>query len=148
VVSYPPPLGLERAETIVLPLNPIVIRNYHPRPNWIAWLRGQRWESTQAMLEVFGRTKPVTVFPVDHYERCCEELGIFSESKKQVFPSSGFLATSWLMRKFPNAKINLFGFSFQGWKRHAWERERQALQSGSNIFFFVDEPRHSGEMSG
>jgi hypothetical protein len=94
------------------------------------------------MLEVFGRTKPVMVFSSAHYELCCEELGIFSEARRRLFPSSGFLAVSWLMREFPDARLDLFGFTFQGWKRHPWQRERQALHSYSNISFFLDKSQN------
>jgi hypothetical protein len=117
---------------VILPYHPSVIARYHPKPNPLSRLKGRRADWTEKAVDVFGAAgKEVTILPPDFYEECCEELGIGAGERRKTFPSTGFLAVIYAMREYSPAgwAINLFGFGWQGWKRHDWEAERKWVKA-------------------
>jgi len=115
------------AKEIILPYHPIVIARYHPHPNLLSRLRGRRADWTwHAIVDIGQRSKPVTVLSAGFYEQSCEDLGIPPARRHELFPSTGFLGIRYALQRFPASEwhIELRGFSWTGWKRHDWERER------------------------
>jgi len=116
------------ARVIVLPYHPAVIARYHPKPNVLSRIKGRRADWTEKAMSVFGQEgKDVTVLPPQFYEECCEELGIGMENRRRLFPSTGFIGVRYALVKFPTTgfAVHLYGFGWEGWKRHAWDAERE-----------------------
>jgi hypothetical protein len=46
---------------------------------------------------------------------------------KYIFPSTGYFGIRYVLDEFQTDawSINLCGFSWEGWKRHAWGDERR-----------------------
>lgn len=78
--------------------------------------------------------RAVECLPADHHERCCRELGLVPgkaatgaphDDPDRRRPSTGFIALAWFDRTLPPEwQIVLYGFGFDGWAGHPWERER------------------------
>jgi hypothetical protein len=119
---------VQNAPKIILPYHPTIIARYHPKPNMISRLMGRRADWTAPAIDYFGRAgKEIAVLPPQFYEECCEELRINAAERHRVFPSTGFIGIRYVL-KVVNAEpsaITLFGFTWEGWKRHAWDAERE-----------------------
>jgi hypothetical protein len=114
------------ARQIILPYDPEIIHKYHPKPNPLSKLKGRRADWTEPAKVMFERAgKNVTVLPASFYEDCCEELEIAERERSRLFPSTGFIGIRYGIQTFPPPEwvVEVFGFSFEGWKRHAWEAE-------------------------
>ncbi|MGN6467398.1 MAG: glycosyltransferase family 29 protein [Rhizobiaceae bacterium] len=125
--GYTDSVVFRTARKIILPYHPAIIARYHPKPNILSRLKGRRADWTAKAIAVFGREgKEVTVLPPQFYEDCCDELGIGAESRRRLFPSTGFIGVRYALAKLPAdcAAIRLYGFGWEGWKRHAWDAER------------------------
>lgn len=112
---------------ILCPLHPAIIRRYHPQPNFLSRLRGRRADWTVAAIETFGQCgKKVSVLPAQDYLAACDALAIPEPQRRRVFPSTGFIGIWLALRDFAAEawEIELCGFAWQGWKRHAWEVEQ------------------------
>ena len=115
------------ASRLILPYHPDVIARYHPRPNILSRLKGRKSDWTAEAISVFGRHgKEVSVLPLQFYEECCAELGIAEGDRRRLFPSTGFIGIRYAIEIYPAPEwqIDLYGFSWEGWKRHAWSGER------------------------
>jgi hypothetical protein len=115
------------AHQIILPYHPSIIARYHPKPNLLSKAKGRKADWTADAIAVFGAAgKPVTVLPTQFYEACCEELGISPDKRTTLFPSTGLIGIRYALYELaaPPDAIGLYGFSWQGWKRHDWQRER------------------------
>lgn len=120
------------AGRIILPYHPSIIAKYHPKPNPLSRLKGRKadWTAeTVAMCREAG--KEVLVLPPEFYEESCADLGIAPAERNRVFPSSGFLGIRYALEEFARSpeEIALYGFSWQGWKRHAWDKEREWMEA-------------------
>ncbi len=94
-------------------------------------LAGRRQNHDGLCRDVCAKSgKPVSILPAALYEDACRKLGILGPDRRIVFPSTGFLA---ILAELGNPQsddaIHLFGFSFQGWKRHKWTEERAFVLS-------------------
>jgi hypothetical protein len=112
---------------IVLPYHPSIIRDYHPRPNLLSRLKGRRadWtEQTSEKIAALGKT--ASVLPREFYLSTCDELGLARGQLHTVFPSAGILGIRYALQEFKSEQwqVGYCGFSFEGWKRHAWPNER------------------------
>jgi hypothetical protein len=120
------------ARRIILPYHPSIIARYHPKPNLLSRAKGRKADWTAeaiAMFEAAG--KAITVLPAEFYEDCCQELGISAGERTTLFPSTGLIGIRYVLHELaalPGA-ISLYGFSWQGWKRHAWDRERAWVEA-------------------
>lgn len=123
---------LGNAEAIYLPYHPQIVRKYLPRPNVLSRLKGRKTDLTFDIVALCARIgKPVTIFPPAFYEESCSALGIAEADRRRSFPSSGYLAIRHMCARFaPEERtIALFGFNWQGWKRHRWDIERRQVEA-------------------
>lgn len=120
------------AREIILPYDPEVIRKYHPKPNPLSRLKGRRADWTEQSRTKFEQAgKQVSVLPASFYAESCEALGIAEADRRRVFPSTGFLGIRYGRLNFPEPEwsLEIFGFSWEGWKRHDWPAERAWVDS-------------------
>lgn len=118
---------VQGAEEIIFPYHPITIRRWLIRPNFLSRLRGRKSDWTLTALEAFGQAgKQVRIMPPAFYEDACEELGVPRAKMREVFPSTGYLGLRMMLERFPAGQwtVEVCGFSWEGWKRHAWADER------------------------
>lgn len=120
------------AARIILPYHPSIIARYHPKPNFLSRLKGRRADWTGETLAMCGEAgKEILILSPKFYEESCAELGIARTARDSVFPSSGFLAIRYMLQEFAGkpGEIELYGFSWKGWKRHDWDKERDWAQA-------------------
>jgi hypothetical protein len=120
------------ARRIFLVYHPDIIEAYHPKPNFLSKAKGRRGDWTRAAILSYGRAgKEVTILPPAFYEDSCKALGIPSSQMKSIFPSTGYLGIRYILNDFSpeNWNINLCGFTWEGWKRHAWGDELRWAES-------------------
>jgi len=115
------------AKEIVLAYHPDIISKYHPKPNFLSRLKGRKSDWTMRTIELVGAAgKEIRIMPPQTYMDGCSELGIAGPYMHQIFPSTGFLGIAYTLAKFPASEwdVKLCGFSWEGWKRHDWQKER------------------------
>ena len=125
------------AKEVMLAYHPSIIRKYHPRPNFLSRLKGRRSDWTMQTIEIIGSAgKEIRIMPPQFYLAGCKELGIAEENLSKTFPSTGFFGIFYMLGKCPHESWNvkICGFTWEGWKRHAWGDERswveQKVKSG------------------
>lgn len=125
------------AKEVMLAYHPSIIRKYHPRPNFLSRLKGRRGDWTMQTVEVVGSAgKEIRIMPPQFYLAGCKELGVTEENISKVFPSTGFFGIWYMLEKCPQESwdVKVCGFTWEGWKRHAWGDERswveQKVKSG------------------
>lgn len=119
------------AEQVILAYHPIIIERYFPRPNFLSRLKGRREDWTlPTIMALGGIGKTSIVFPASFYMEGCQELGLPESKMASVFPSTGYFGIFYILRHFSAADwaMSLCGFSWEGWKRHAWADERQWVE--------------------
>ena len=112
---------------IMLVYHPSIIRRYHPKPRLLSRLKGRRSDWTMQTIEVLGAAgKSLRIMPPQFYTEGCAELGIGEAAMRRLFPSTGFFGIRHILSNFPAEQwdIKLCGFSWEGWKRHAWDAEK------------------------
>ncbi len=115
------------AREVMLAYHPSIIRRYHPKPNILSRLKGRQSDWTHETIEVVGNAgKEIRIMPPQFYLEGCKELGVREENLDRVFPSTGFFGIWHMLKQCPAVDWNvlLCGFSWEGWKRHAWADER------------------------
>lgn len=120
-------LTFRAAREVMFVYHPSIIRRYHPKPNILSRLKGHRDDWTMQTIEVVGNAgKPIRIMPPEFYIDGCLELGITEENMRKIFPSTGFLGIWHMLKQCPaeDWDIRICGFTWQGWKRHAWTAER------------------------
>lgn len=136
----------QSAGRIILPYHPDIIARYHPKPNILSRARGRKADWTSEALSVFaGAGKEITILPSQCYEESCAELGIADADKRRLFPSTGFIGIRYALKHFPPPewRLELYGFSWEGWKRHDWDGEREwMLKSGLPLIDKLDPHEH------
>lgn len=116
---------VQAAQEVVFPYHPHAIRSYMLQPGLLSRLRGRKADWTIQAVEAFGKAgKPIRIMPPSFYEEGCGELSIPREQMRTVFPSTGYLGLRHVFNHFPDHRIEICGFSWEGWKRHAWSNER------------------------
>lgn len=122
---------MKDAGQVILAYHPIIIDRYFPKPNALSRLKGRREDWTFATIMALGAIgKTSTVFPASFYMEGCRELGLPQDKMGIVFPSTGYFGIFHILRHFSPAEwtISLCGFSWAGWKRHAWADEREWVE--------------------
>ncbi len=119
------------ARSILLPYHPEIIRQWMPKPNILSWLKGRRSDLTglcASVAEMHG--KPLEIIDKETYLDVCTSLGISPGSMRKIFPSSGAMIIRHLLPRLDDRQslIRLFGFGFQGWKRHDWNAEKRYVE--------------------
>jgi hypothetical protein len=131
--SYPTSPIVQAAELVILASHPIAVEKYAPKLSLLARIKGRRAEWTWACLNMFGNAgKMVAVMPVSDYEAGCRELGLEPSLllKIRTFPSTGYFGIRYALEQCPADEwdVEIAGFSWQGWQRHAWADERSWLE--------------------
>ncbi|PZO79303.1 MAG: hypothetical protein DI629_09555 [Mesorhizobium amorphae] len=119
------------AREVVLAYHPDIIQRFFPRPNVLSRIKGRRADWTWATILAFGRAgKTVSVLPRQFYLDGCAALGLSDATMREVFPSTGYFGVWDALERFPAAewRIELVGFSWAGWRRHAWGDERSFVE--------------------
>lgn len=119
------------AKEVVLAYHPAIIRKYHPKPNFLSRLKGRRSDWTMQTIELVGAAgKEIRVMPPQFYIDGCSELGVPECRRCEVFPSTGFFGIRYVLSILPACEwdVKLCGFSWEGWKRHAWLNERRWVE--------------------
>ena len=123
------------AQRVVFAYHPQVISKYLIKPNPLSWLKGRRADWTLKALDMFGKAgKEVLILPSTNYENGCAELGIPMDQMRKVFPSTGYFGIRYILQTHPSDAwdVTLCGFSWAGWKRHAWADERSWVEHKSD----------------
>lgn len=118
------------AKEILLPYHPSIIAKYHPQPNILSRLKGRREDWTHQTIDIIGAYKDIRIMSPQFYLQACAAINIAEKDMKKLFPSTGFLGI-WHMLQTHNTEewdILICGFTWQGWKRHAWDAERQWIE--------------------
>ncbi|MBB3611142.1 hypothetical protein [Rhizobium sp. BK602] len=124
-------VAFKAAREVMLVYHPGIIRKYHPKPNMLSRLRGRRADWTMQAIELIGSAgKEVRVMPPQFYLSGCAALGVTESRMRDVFPSTGFLGICHALTRLPAGEwdVKLCGFSWEGWKRHAWQDERRWVE--------------------
>jgi hypothetical protein len=134
---------VQAAREIVFPYHPYTIRTWMIQPTLISRLRGRRSDWTLQALESLGQAgKEVRIMPPSFYEDACAELGLNREQMRSVFPSTGYLGLRHIFGLFPapDHRVEICGFSWEGWKRHAWADERGWVENKvkDGLLFLID----------
>ncbi|KAA0697647.1 hypothetical protein DTW90_19905 [Neorhizobium sp. P12A] len=119
------------AKEVMLAYHPSIIRDYHPKPNMLSRLKGRRSDWTTRTIELVGSAgKEIRIMPPHFYLDGCAELGIPEPDMREVFPSTGYFGIRYILKTFPGetCDVKLCGFSWEGWKRHAWGDERRWVE--------------------
>ncbi|NLR99638.1 hypothetical protein HGP17_22690 [Rhizobium sp. P38BS-XIX] len=119
------------AKEVVLAYHPDIIRKYHPKPNFLSRLKGRKSDWTLRTIELVGGAgKEIRIMPPQFYVDGCAELGVTEGRMSQVFPSTGFFGIRYVLSMLPADEwdVKLCGFSWEGWKRHAWMDERRWVE--------------------
>lgn len=122
---------MKDAGQVILAYHPIIIDRYFPKPNALSRLKGRREDWTFATIMALGAIgKTSIVFPASFYMEGCRDLGLPQDKMGTVFPSTGYFGIFHILRHFSPAEwtISLCGFSWAGWKRHAWADEREWVE--------------------
>lgn len=126
--GYPSSPFVQNADLVFLVYHPTIVRKYFIKPNILSRLKGKRTDWTQATLDMFAEAgKTVALLPPDNYKAGCAELGLSAPLLTSVFPSTGYFGIRYTLERLPAAEwdVEIAGFSWQGWKRHAWGNERE-----------------------
>jgi hypothetical protein len=119
------------AREVMLAYHPSIIRTYHPKPNLLSRLKGRRSDWTARTIDLVGAAgKQVRVMPPQFYLDGCAELGIPHDRLQSVFPSTGYFGIRYILQMVASEScdVRLCGFSWEGWKRHAWADERRWVE--------------------
>lgn len=118
----------QAAGELMFAYHPQIIARYFPRPNMLSRLKGRRTDWTLPALQKFGAAgKEIRIMPMQFYERGCRELGLPAAMMHKVFPSTGYFGIWHALEHYPAEtwRIEVCGFTWQGWQRHAWADERK-----------------------
>ena len=119
------------AREIVLAYHPQIIARYFRKPNALSRLGGRRADWTAAAISRFGGAgKEIRIMPPQFYLAGCRELGIPEDRLHEVFPSTGFFGIWNELETHPGDAwmVELCGFTWAGWRRHAWGDERSWIE--------------------
>lgn len=122
----------QAAKELIFTYHPSIIAKYFRKPNPLSWLGGRRSDWTVRSIREFGGAgKQIRIMPPQFYEEGCRELGVPHSKMHELFPSTGFFGI-WhaLETRAPEEwRIEVCGFTWQGWQRHAWMDERRWVTS-------------------
>lgn len=82
-------------------------------------------------IELVGAAgKEIRIMPPQCYIDGRAELGVTECRMCQVFPSTGSFGIRYVLSMLPACEwdVKLRGFSWEGWKRHAWLDERSWVE--------------------
>ena len=132
----------KQAELITLVYHPYIMKTYFARPRLSSQLlKHRRLDWTEKAIKVFGgASKDVVIKSAQFYLEACAEIGIEGNKLKEWFPSTGYLGIWDCLKQFDLAEWEIYicGFTWQGWKHHAWSTEekwvRERIDEGTCHF--------------
>lgn len=83
----------------------------------------------EAMLRADGRT--VSRVGVETFLRAAAIIGYELPQRDMSAPSTGLIALLWALDTF-GGPIDVYGFGFDGWDGHRWDRERAFFETVQN----------------
>jgi hypothetical protein len=119
---------VQGASQVVFAYHPQIIAEYFRQPHLLSRLKGRRGDWTLQAIDAFGAAgKAILLLPPHFYRDGCDVLGIPEAKRREIFPSTGYFGLTYILQNFDPAEwmIVLCGFTWEGWKRHAWGDERQ-----------------------
>lgn len=123
--------AFKAVKEVVLVYHPGIIRQYHPKPNILSRLKGRKADWSMQAIDLIGSAgKEIRIMPPQFYLHGCAALGITGSRMREVFPSTGFLGICHVLLNFAEDEweVKLCGFTWEGWKRHAWQEERRWVE--------------------
>lgn len=118
----------QAAKEIIFPYHPLTIERYFEKMRLSSRLKGKRADWTLPAIKTFGGAgKEVRIMPPQFYENGCLALGMPADKRRKIFPSTGYFGI-WHALQLHSARewrIEVCGFTWQGWVQHAWANERQ-----------------------
>ncbi|WP_245445024.1 glycosyltransferase family 29 protein [Pseudaminobacter soli (ex Li et al. 2025)] len=137
------------AKEIIFPYHPLIIERYFEKLRLSSRLKGKRRDWTLPSIMTFGGAdKEVRIMPPQFYERGCRALGLPADKMRVLFPSTGYFGIWHALERHPAKewRVEVCGFTWQGWKSHAWADERrwiaERVQEGRIIL--IDEGADEG----
>lgn len=125
--AYPVSPIVQAADLVFFVYHPRIIRDHVIKPNILSRLKGRRADWTGPALEMFGEAgKSVVILSSAYYEEACAAIGVTGDRLSSTFPSTGYFGIRYALERMPaeDWDVEICGFSWQGWKRHAWSDER------------------------
>lgn len=123
----------QQAELITLVYHPDIMKAYFKPPHLASrLLNHRRLDWTDKAIKMFGGSgKDIVIKSAQFYLDACAEIGIKGEGLKEWFPSTGYLGIWDCLQHFDlsNWVIYLCGFTWQGWKHHAWSSEEKWVRA-------------------
>lgn len=118
----------QAAKELMFTYHPNIVDRYFRKPNPLSWLKGRRADWTLTGIRKFGAAdKEIRIMPPQFYLRGCAELGVPADKMHEVFPSTGYFGIWHALETMPSEAwhIEVCGFTWEGWRRHAWADERK-----------------------
>jgi hypothetical protein len=115
------------AKELMFTYHPEIIQRYFRKPNPLSRLKGRRADWTLVGIRKFGGAgKEIRIMPPQFYLRGCKELGVPPDKMHEIFPSTGYFGIWHALETMPAQewRIAICGFTWEGWRRHAWADER------------------------
>lgn len=116
------------ARELMFAYHPQIIASYFRKPTLLSRIGGRRADWTLPAVEKFGGAgKEIRIMPPQFYEQGCRNLGLPENKMREVFPSTGYFGIWHALEHHRGEewRIEICGFTWQGWQRHAWADERQ-----------------------
>lgn len=113
------------SRAILFPNDPEILDRYHPRSITLAHgsTRSHLTDELRDWVEAAG--KPVDVISRAQYLQTFASLGLPQRELSRCWLSSGILATAYALARAGKCdQVEIYGFSWCGWKGHPWARER------------------------
>ena len=134
----------QAADELMLTYHPQIIERYFRKPNPLSRLKGRRADWTEASILYFGGAgKEIRIMPPQFYEQGCRDLGLTPDKMGEVFPSTGYFGIWHALQTHSQEdwRIEICGFSWEGWKRHTWADERRWVtnQVDAGRIFLIDQ---------
>ncbi len=113
---------------------PRVVLPLHPDSDYLGVRRSANGrvhrddrDHTRALVErLCTPERAVDILGAAVHERACRALGLTPDGADERRPSTGFVALHHhLVARGPRGRTLLYGFTFEGWEGHPWQRERE-----------------------
>jgi hypothetical protein len=119
-----------KANNIIFPYSQAIIKKYMPSPRLTSRLLGRKKDYTHLCIDKCIRNRKQYSILTDHdYLETCKAIGIGKRKLYETFPSSGIMIIHKLVTSLAQGTpISLYGFTFQGWKKHAWCNEKKCIR--------------------
>ena len=85
-------------------------------------------DKSRRILRKIVKRRPYRYMPLENRLEIAELLRQYG-SRSDVIPSTGAQVIHLLLKEAPQASLQLFGFSHQGWEGHCWGAEQKWINS-------------------